>query len=119
MGPVLAVDSGIFSFTPLTTTESPPTAVPLTIPWSPTSRFQASRPPTRSTGGRFRLWINSVSKIARTRLEVGGVSAVDVASYMTTKSNLARFTKSARSEDGETTSADSMVEEVVLIQEIW
>ena len=93
---------------------SPVVVEPLTTPLSPTSRFHASRPPTRSTGGRFKLCTNSFSNIARTRREIGLLGAVEAASYITTRSNFARFTKRVRSEDGETMSADSIVDDDTL-----
>lgn len=78
------------------------------------SLFQASNPPTKSIGGRFKDWVKSVSNIARVKFDIAGVKIADEASYITTTSNFARLLKSARSEDGETTNADSIALDVIL-----
>ena len=89
-------------------------ALPLITPASPTSCFQASRPPIRRTGGRFTEILKSVSNIACARFDMAGVELVDDLSYITIKSNLPRLVNNVFSVDGETTRAFSIDVDVIL-----
>ena len=94
----------------------PPDETPRLTSASPNSRFQASRPPTRSIGACLRYFLKAFSYIAWTSTERAAFAeqvSLDL-SAITMTSNLSRLEKSVRSTWGAIRSESSMASPVVL-----